>query len=203
LRALADDLAAWLTAAVPGSVMLGGWSLGGMVALELASRQAIPIDRLLLVATTPRFTTAADWPHGLPALQVRALSRNLERRFEATLADFFALTFADGEVDAARLRTIRAFAVRPGGLPERAAAAALLDLLGAQDQRSVLSRVTCPTLVVHGALDRVTPVAAGRALAAALPHGQLQEIANAGHAPFWTQPLAIARTIREFCTWDR
>ena len=203
LPALADDLAAWLTAAVPGPIVLGGWSLGGMVALELATRQDITIGRLLLVATTPRFTTAADWPHGLSALQVRALSRNLERRFETTLADFFALTFADGEVDAARLRTIRAFAVLPGGLPDRTAAAALLDLLGVQDQRSVLARVACSTLVVHGALDRVTPVAAGRALAAALPHGQLLEMADAGHAPFWTQPLAVARTIREFCPWDR
>jgi len=203
LPALADDLAAWLTAAVPGPVVLGGWSLGGMVALELAARRAPSIGRLLLLATTPRFTTAADWPHGLPALQVRALCRNLERRFEATLADFFALTFADGEVDASRLRTIRAFAVRPGGLPERTAAAALLDLLREQDQRPLLAQVTCPTLVVHGSLDRVTPLAAGRALAAALPLGQLQEVAGAGHAPFWTQPLVVARAIREFCAWDR
>jgi pimeloyl-[acyl-carrier protein] methyl ester esterase len=203
LPALADDLAAWLTAVVPGPIVLGGWSLGGMVALELATRQAASIDRLLLLATTPRFTTAADWPHGLPALQVRALCRNLGRRFEATLAEFFALTFADGEVDAPRLRTIRAFAVRPGGLPERAAAAALLDLLREQDQRSVLAQVTCPTLVIHGSLDRLTPLAAGTALAAALPLGQLQEVAGAGHAPFWTQPLVVAGAIREFCAWGR
>ena len=203
LPALADDLGAWLTVAVPGPVILGGWSLGGMLVLELAARPAAPIDRLLLIATTPRFTTAADWPHGLPVLQVRALRRNLERRFEATLADFFALAFADGEVDADRLRAIRAFAVRPGGLPERTAAAALLDLLGKQDQRTVLSRICFPTLVVHGLLDRVTPVAAGRALAAALPHGQLQEVAGAGHAPFWTQPQVVAQAVKEFCLWDR
>jgi len=203
LSALADDLAAWLTAAVAGPVVLGGWSLGGMVALELAVRQTAPIGRLLLVATTPRFTTAPDWPHGLPVLQVRALCRKLERCFEATLADFFALTFAEGEVDEARLRTIRAFAVRPGGLPERTAAAALLGLLGVQDQRSVLAQIACPTLVVHGSLDRVTPLAAGRALAAAVPHGQLREVAGAGHAPFWTQPLAVARAVREFCAWGR
>lgn len=203
LPALADDLSAWLTAAVPGPIVLGGWSLGGMLALELAARPAAPIDRLLLIATTPRFTTAADWPHGLPVQQVRALCRNLGRRFEATLADFLALTFAEGEVDATRLRAIRAFAVRPGGLPEPTAAAALLDLLGEQDQRSVLTRVRFPALVVHGSLDRVTPLAAGRALAAALPHGQLQEVAGAGHAPFWTQPQVVARAVKEFCAWAR
>jgi len=203
LPSLADAVAAWLATVAPGPVLLGGWSLGGMVALELAARATVPVGRLLLMATTPRFTTAADWPFGLPELQLRALRRNLERRFEATLGDFFALTFADGEADAARLREIRTFAIRPGGNPDRAAAAALLELLAVQDQRAVLPAVTCPALVLHGTLDRVTPVGAGRALAAALPQGRLHEIAAAGHAPHWTRPMEVAGVIREFSTWDR
>lgn len=203
LPSLADDMAAWLAAVVPGPVTLGGWSLGGMVALELAAAGVVPVERLVLLATTPRFTTAADWPHGLPDGQVRALRRNLERRFEATLGDFFALTFADGEADAERLRAIRAFAVRPGGLPDRAAATALLDLLAEQDQRALPPQVACPTLVIHGTCDRITPVGAGRAIAAALPRGRFLEIAGAGHAPFWTRPDEVAAAIREFCPWDR
>lgn len=203
LPALADDLADWLAAVAPGPVVLGGWSLGGMLAMELAARAAAPVSRLLLLSTTPRFTQAEDWPHGLLELQVRALRRNLERRFEATLGDFFALTFAEDEVDVDRLRAIRALAVRPGGLPDRAAAAALLGLLAAQDQRPLLAQIACPTLVVHGTCDRVTPVGAGRALAATLPQGQLKEFAGAGHAPFWTQPPGVAGVIREFCGWVR
>jgi pimeloyl-[acyl-carrier protein] methyl ester esterase len=201
--ALADDIAGWLATVAPGQVLLGGWSLGGMVALDLAARPDTPVDRLLLLATTPRFTSASGWPFGLPAAQVRALRRNLERRFEATLGDFFALTFADGEAGADRLRAIRSFAVRPGGLPDRAAAAALLELLAMQDQRAVLPAVVCPALVLHGTLDRVTPVGAGRALAGALPHGRLHEIAGAGHAPHWTRPGEVAAVIREFCAWAR
>ncbi|NJC88601.1 MAG: alpha/beta fold hydrolase [Desulfuromonas sp.] len=203
LPVLADDIADWIAAIAPGPILLGGWSLGGMVALELAARADTPIDKLVLIATTPRFTSSADWPHGLPALQVRALRRNLERRLEATLGDFFTLTFAAGEANAEQLRAIRAFAVRPGGVPDRAAAAALLDLLAVQDQRVLLAKVGCPTLVLHGTADQVTPVGAGRALAAALTHGQLRELANAGHAPFWTQPHDVAKIIREFLTWDR
>jgi pimeloyl-[acyl-carrier protein] methyl ester esterase len=174
-----------------------------MVALKLAARSSVPIGKLVLMATTPRFSMAADWPHGLPDTQVRALRRNLERRFETTLGEFFALTFADGEVDAGRLRAIRAFAVYPGGLPDRTTAAALLELLVTQDQRMELSAVPCPALVLHGTLDRVTPIGAGRALAAALPHGRLHEIAGAGHAPLWTRPLEVAAAFREFCAWDR
>ena len=193
LPSLADDLAAWLTAVAPGPVVLGGWSLGGMVALELAARTEIPVDKLLLLATTPRFTMATDWPHGLPDTQVRALRRNLERRFEATLGDFFALAFAEGEVAAERLRAIRTFAIYPGGLPDHATAAALLELLAVHDQRAILPAISCPALVLHGTLDRVTPAGAGRALAAALPQGQLHEIAGAGHAPLWTRPARSCR----------
>lgn len=203
LSSLADDVGAWLAAVAPGPILLGGWSLGGMVALELAARKAVPVERLLLLATTPRFTSASDWPHGLPATQVRALRRNLERRFEATLGEFFAMTFAADEADPGRLREIRSVAVRPGGLPDRRAAADLLGLLAEQDQRPLLPGIACPALVVHGTADRVTPVAAGRALAASLPQGRLREVAAAGHAPFWTQPQEVARMIREFCPWDR
>jgi pimeloyl-[acyl-carrier protein] methyl ester esterase len=203
LPALADDLAGWLAAVAPGPVLLGGWSLGGMVAMELAARRDSPVSRLLLIATTPRFTVAPDWPHGLPEGQVQVLRRNLARRFAATLGDFFALTFAEGEVDTARLQAIRAFAVRPAGLPDRAAAAALLGLLAEQDQRALLPAIRCPALVMHGSLDRVAPVGAGRALADTLPHGQLREFAGLGHAPFWTQPITVAQSIRDFCPWDR
>lgn len=203
LPSLAGDVAAWLAAVAPGPVVLGGWSLGGMVALELAAGDRVPVTGLVLLATTPRFTTADGWPHGLPAVQVRALRRNLERRFEATLGEFFHLTFAEGEADAERLRAIRAFAVRPGGLPDRQSAGACLGVLAEQDQRSLLAGITCPTLVIHGSHDRVTPVAAGRELATALPQGRLLELAGTGHAPHWTRPREVAAAIREFCAWGR
>jgi pimeloyl-[acyl-carrier protein] methyl ester esterase len=203
LPTLADDLATWLAATVSGPVLLGGWSLGGMVAMELAARRDAPVSRLLLIATTPRFIAAPDWPHGLPAGQVQVLRRSLARHFAATLGDFFAMTFAAGEVEAARLQAIRDFALRPAVLPDRAAAAALLDLLVTQDQRALLPGIRCPVLVAHGTLDRVTPVGAGRALAQLLPQAELCEFAGLGHAPFWTQPATVARAIREFCPWDR
>jgi pimeloyl-[acyl-carrier protein] methyl ester esterase len=102
-----------------------------------------------------------------------------------------------------RLREIRSFAVRAAVLPDPATAAALLDQLVEQDQRALLPAIRCPALVLHGSLDRVTPIGAGQALATARPHGTLREFAGLGHAPFWTRPAEVAQTIREFCPWGR
>ena len=44
-----------------------------------------------------------------------------------------------------------------------------------------LREIRCPTLVLHGADDRLVPVAAGRAVAAAIPGARLEVFEGMGH----------------------
>ncbi len=199
LADIAADLACWLAAVEKNPVALVGWSLGGMLGLEIARQEKVPVKRLVLIGTTPRFTTSSDWLFGLPLAQVRALARNLERRFEATLADFFALAFAGEKINAERLRTIRNFAVKRSPLPDRTVALSLLNMLADQDQRNVLSEIHQPTLVLHGELDQITPASAGRSLAERLPQGTYVEFPGVGHGPFLSRPQEAVAIIREFC----
>jgi pimeloyl-[acyl-carrier protein] methyl ester esterase len=198
LAGIAADLVRWVSAVEQAPAALVGWSLGGMLALEMASQNLLPVERLVLVATTPRFTLNDDWKFGLPPAQVRALARNLERRFEATLGDFFSLAFAGEDIAKERLRTIRSFAVRQSPLPDRGVALGLLDVLAAQDQREALAEIHQPALVLHGELDQIAPVAAGRCLAEMLPHGSFVEFSGVGHGPFLSRPQATVAKIREF-----
>lgn len=198
LTLIAADLACWLNATVQEPFALAGWSLGGMLALEMAHQQKLPVDRLILIGTTPRFTTSGDWSFGLPTVQVQALARNLMRRFETTLADFFALAFAGENISTERLRTISSFAVKQSPLPEPTMALGLLTMLASQDQRDILSEVHQPALVLHGEIDQITPVAAGEYLANVLPQGTFVEFPGVGHGLFLSQPHAAAATIRAF-----
>lgn len=198
LEGLAADLTVWLAAVAPGPVALLGWSLGGMLAMQLAADGHLPTERLILVGTTPRFTNADGWSFGLPPAQVHALARNLKRRFEATLGDFFALTFADEDIPRERLRAIRNFAVRNSALPDAIVALDLLHFLAVQDQRAVLARLQIPVLVLHGALDRISPVAAGQWLAEQCPMGTFMALPGIGHAPFLSRPQQIADRVRGF-----
>lgn len=58
-------------------------------------------------------------------------------------------------------------------------------------------RVRCPTLVIHGADDRVVPLATAEALAA-WTGGSLVVIAGGGHAPQARDPVKINLLLREF-----
>ena len=64
-------------------------------------------------------------------------------------------------------------------------------VMGRADGRPTLGRITCPTLVVGGADDLLTPPDCSREIAAAIPGAQLQLLAECGHMLTWEQPQAV------------
>jgi len=184
----AADLEEWLLASGQRQIDLLGWSLGGQVAIRLARRRRIEVRALLLVAATPKFVAAGDWPHGLPAGQVRVMARDLARAYAKTQGDFFQLQFAGEAISRQRLREIIAFAVRGGKLPPLEVALAALGTLQEGDLRPELAELRCPVLAQQGSLDRITLPGAAAALAAATPRGHLELLPERGHAPFLSAP---------------
>lgn len=203
LQQLSMDLAEWLQTVAPAPCLLGGWSLGGMVALSLVAEVGIVPQGLVLMATTPRFTQAADWPSGLLATEVRLLERNLKRSFQPTLGQFFKRMFVDESVSSERLREIRQFAIYGEDLPDASSAVSLLRQFSTQDQRALLAQVNCPVLVVHGEEDTITPVGAGLYLADACVRARLKVLPAVGHAPFLSRPEAVVAELGDFVSWCR
>src|SRR5262249_39589621 len=75
------------------------------------------------------------------------------------------------------------------------ALAALRDRL---DRRALLPGIGCPTLVVVGSEDTVTPPEESRAMAAAIPNARLIEIPRAGHLSNLEAPSEFNRAVAEF-----
>ena len=193
---LAADLREWLTALSLDRIRLLGWSLGGQVALELAAAPPpAQVERLLLVAVTPRFCAAADWLHGLPEGQVRAMERQLQRDYPATLRDFRERMLAGEELPPARCQRIAALSGPP---PSPAEALATLAALRRADQRHCLAALDCPTLVQHGELDTITLPGAALALAEAIPGARLELLPGIAHAPFLSRPNEVFARWRTF-----
>lgn len=182
------DLDFWMDALGLQDLVLLGWSLGGEVAQLLAVQHPQRISRLLLVASTPCFAAAPEWSHGLPETQIKAMARDLKRNYERTMNGFFNLMFSGEDLPHERLRQIAAFAVRAGRLPDPAVALASLETLRMEDLRPRLPEIELPALVLHGALDRIIPVGAGRYLGSSVPGARYVEWSNIGHAPFLSRP---------------
>ena len=75
----------------------------------------------------------------------------------------------------------------------------LLNGFSEQNQLDLLKHIDQPTLVIHGELDQVTPLAAGRYLAEQLPNGDFLELPGVGHGPFLSRPQEVVDSILEFC----
>lgn len=195
----AFDLEAAATAiaahAPPGAAWLG-WSLGGQLALA-AALAGHDISRLVLVATTPRFVTAADWPCGVAPATLTGFAASLAADHRKTVRDFLSLQVRGDRHAASLLRKLRA-ALKERGDPAPGALRGGLEILAATDLRERLGALPQPTLVIAGERDRLTPAMAGQRLAASLPDGRCLVLPGAAHAPFLAQPAAFLAAVTGF-----
>ncbi|MDA1107287.1 MAG: pimeloyl-ACP methyl ester esterase BioH [Proteobacteria bacterium] len=184
-----------LDSAPPHAIWLG-WSLGGIIALQLAAQHPERVNKLVLVASTPKFVNAPDWEHGVAADTLDEFVRALASDYRSCIKRFLALQLRGSAHAAQTLRRLDAIAFRYGE-PDRRALSAGLELLRDSDLRSELGGITCPSLVIAGERDTLTPPDAQRYLAAHLPQAHLSVIPRAGHAPFLSHAPEFLRALNE------
>lgn len=190
-------LARHVMGAVPPGAVVLGWSLGGMVALELARRHPAHIAALVLLATTPRFVAGDGWEHGMQGDVLDGFARGLAADYRGTVRNFLALQTLGDENAAPALRELRS-KLATHGEPDTRALQAGLGILRAADLRDSLPRIGHPALVIAGERDRLTPPEAGRQLAMQLPAARFHCVGRAGHAPFLSHPDAVLQEVVPF-----
>jgi pimeloyl-ACP methyl ester carboxylesterase len=186
-------MAAWLIrlldAAHLSEARLVGHSMGSLIALEAAAQAPARIRRVALlgvasrVSVHPDLLTAAaeDQPH----------AADLIASWAHGPAGHFGGNPAPGVWrmgGAQRLLN----QTEPGVLASDLAAC------DAYDTAASAAKVKCPSLLLLGALDRMTPVAKAKALAAALPDCRTIVIPGAGHMMMSETPDAVIDALLDF-----
>lgn len=165
---------------------LGGWSLGGMLALQYADELAPYLQGLLLVSSTPHFCQDVTQSWGVPVSQVRAMRSALRNRPERTLTNFYQLAAIPHAYDPNGL-------VQP--LDQLDHLEKGLTYLMETDLRGRPCNGGLPTVLLHGRNDAVIPVAGSRTLAIQLMPSRLDLIVDVGHDLPLRRPDVLAHGI--------
>ena len=191
IGALAGDLEHLVRALGVPRLAVVGWSMGGLVALELARRLGERVSALGLVCTTAGGLADRKSPPGHPdrAGEMRAAVANDFRGFARQLAADFFLKGAESP--------LHPWAVAQMQKTPPHVAAAALDAMLAADLRKHLRGLEVPTAVLHGRHDKLLPLADGEALAKGIRGARLVVFEESGHAPFLEEPEAFNKALGE------
>jgi len=187
---MASDAAAVLEAAGLESAHLVGASMGGMIAQEFALQYPKRVRSLILGCT------AAGGPHAVQA-EPEAIQM-LFRRDESPGEKAEAAVPFIYDASTPRERIDQDLAVLGEWYPNPQGFAAQLQGILAWEAFSRLPQISSPTLVIHGANDRLIPSANADLIASRISGAQLVKLANASHI-FMTDQSAVAHgAILEF-----
>ena len=192
-----ESLAQALHPLLDGPTTVLGWSLGGMIATQLALMYPHKVSKLILTATSPQFFTSTDWNHAMEAKTLDTFGSDLKHAYRETVMQFLAIQALGSDRAREEIRVLKQKVFRDGE-PSYNALEEALNLLQTQNLRPMLADIHCPTLIIAGEKDRLAPVAAAQAMHALIPRSRLHTIKGTSHAPFLSHPDEFVGTIKDF-----
>lgn len=182
---LADDILTVLDRQGLASAHVMGMSLGGYLAQMAALKAPYRMRSLILYASEPLGWTGPELPGIAPRfMELFAGFTTLDWSdvdafvaFQLPLLRFSAGSAYPFDASACEtmLRAEYARAVNPASAFNHGAMAS------SHDWSDAATRITQPTLVIHGTEDPILPIEKGRALAATIPGARLVEVPGLGH----------------------
>lgn len=185
-----------LKASLPAQAHWVGWSLGGLVALAMASRHAGTVASISMIASSPRFVEGIGWP-GVSRDLLNQMGRDFSLDYLATLNRFVGLQTFGQEGGRQLSRRILAL-IAQAPLPDIESLLAALNLLRDLDLRSEFSTISQPLLLVSGGRDRLVPRDQLKALSQLRASFASCFIDKAAHLPFLTHRLEVVTALRHF-----
>lgn len=192
MELFADDVAALMDSLGMQQSVLCGLSMGGYASFAFLRKYPERVNGLILADTRP----GADTP------EAQANRENVARMAETQgtgaiadlqvprlLSEYTRQHHPEVEMRVRQMiesATTQGIAAASRGMAQRA------------DSTDLLAHISCPTLVIVGEQDALTPPSVAQEYAAQIPGAQLAIITNAGHLSNLEQPEAFLQAIEGF-----
>jgi pimeloyl-ACP methyl ester carboxylesterase len=172
-------------------VLWGQGGIGGAAAIAYAAKSPEPVSHLILCNAQARWHGAPGWG-GVSPETFRAFARSDSRMASLAMLERYLGSGFDVPAVQWFLRLNR-----EGVTPEiydQLVVAYMYDL----DTRTLLPRISVPTLVVHYRNNLSIPFEAGRELAAEIPEARFVPLEGDAHYPYMSDARPLRRAIAEF-----
>ncbi|MEM7651749.1 MAG: alpha/beta fold hydrolase [Pseudomonadota bacterium] len=182
-------LAAYVLEEAPPTFALCGLSMGGYVALEIMRQAPERVTHLALCDTSAR----PDSPDQLRRRR-GLIELSQKGKFKGVTPRLVPLLIHEDrqqDEDLTGLLFTMAEAIgQPGFVKQQKA------IMSRTDSREVLPEITCPTLVLCGRQDVLTPLDLSEEMAAAIPDAALEVVEHSGHLPPLERPDVVNDALR-------
>lgn len=186
-----EKIAAEVAPQLPPRFAVVAHGLGGNLAIEILRKRPDAVTRIALISTDPLPDTpqvAADRETMLIAAKTGNLAACM-----AQMLPLSALHDAPWRDEVMALVMDMAETLGPIQFQRH-----LRVLQRRPDQQKTLRKVHVPTLIIAGESDTLVPRRRAEFLAAMMPQGCLEMIAEAGHLPQLEQPEAVSKVLQTF-----
>ncbi len=177
-------------------VILIGWSLGGLITLNIVKRNKVDLDKVVLIASTPAFTKKPGWDKAMQPLIFEQFADDLKTDYKKTLKRFLSLQTRGSDLARDNLRELNKKLLERGE-PDSNALEKGLEILSHTDLRS-LEKNSIAAMVLLGDKDTLVPVEIKTEFERMFTNLKKLIVEKAAHAPFISKPELCAETIKNF-----
>lgn len=183
------------------NIILLGWSLGATIVWEtLLAEENDHKDPLVsgavIVEQSPCLVLEEDWPHGAYGQLTPNSAAETYREIQTDPSGFIDDLVAQSMYS--RKRAVPCDPASEAGVVDPDALQALWHEATHIDQRTTVTGLHIPTLLIFGEVSRVYPTDVGNWLRSHLPEAIHVKFTDAGHMPFLDEPERFATTIQGF-----
>ncbi|MGD0314847.1 MAG: alpha/beta fold hydrolase [Xanthobacteraceae bacterium] len=180
-----------ILAAAPPRFALAGLSMGGYIAFEIMRQAPHRVFKLALLDTGAGPETAEQTERRRHRIALTKAGRFAE----AVDMHFPVVVHRDRHGDAALKRLVRAMAEEIGPEAFLRQQQAIIDR---PDSRPGLAAIACPTLMLVGDGDVLTPPAQAQEIVAGIPGARLVIVPECGHLSTLERPQAVTQALVEW-----